>query len=118
MLKPRILLVDDVTLSLSDHDLAIRCLASNTAFNFHAFTRSLCRSSLSIDDLNEILKIYSVQADSGEDEKQRLEAFLRELLKIVHCLPQTWVERVLLPTLLELMIKSLQSGGSTSGDGR
>ena len=66
-------------------------------------------SSLSIDDLNEILKIYSVQADSGEDEKQRLEAFLRELLKIVHCLPQTWVERVLLPTLLELMIKSLQS---------
>jgi hypothetical protein len=42
LLKPRILLVDDVTLSLADYDLAIRCPASNTAFNFHAFTRSLC----------------------------------------------------------------------------
>ena len=51
LLEPRILLVDDVTLSLSDHDLAIRCLASNTAFNFHAFTRSsLSMPSLAIDN--------------------------------------------------------------------
>ena len=50
LFQPRILLVDDVTLSFSDHDLTIRCLASNTAFNFHVITRSLCRSSLAVDD--------------------------------------------------------------------
>ncbi len=50
LLQPRILLVDDVTLALADHDLAIRGFTSNTAFDFHAITRSSCMPSLSVDN--------------------------------------------------------------------
>ncbi|CAD7958779.1 unnamed protein product [Amoebophrya sp. A25] len=71
--------------------------------------REAGREGLSEEELDEIMRVYCVNdesAESGEELSRVREAFLQEAaFKMVHLLPHKWVDAVLLPALLECLLR-------------